>query len=57
METELVQDIVIVGAGIAGVTTSLGLHRFFFHFLPNQTIFFFYLFFSIITFMFYFSKI
>ncbi|QCE08727.1 flavoprotein monooxygenase [Vigna unguiculata] len=27
METELVQDIVIVGAGIAGVTTSLGLHR------------------------------
>ncbi|XP_047177108.1 monooxygenase 2-like [Vigna umbellata] len=27
MERELVEDIVIVGAGIAGVTTSLGLHR------------------------------
>ncbi|XP_027366743.1 monooxygenase 2-like isoform X2 [Abrus precatorius] len=27
METEVVEDIVIVGAGIAGLTTSLGLHR------------------------------
>ncbi|WVY98756.1 hypothetical protein V8G54_030907 [Vigna mungo] len=27
MERELVEDIVIVGAGIAGLTTSLGLHR------------------------------
>ncbi|KAJ0009698.1 hypothetical protein Pint_33989 [Pistacia integerrima] len=25
--TEVVEDIVIVGAGIAGLTTSLGLHR------------------------------
>ncbi|KAG4984634.1 hypothetical protein JHK87_029383 [Glycine soja] len=27
METEVVEDIVIVGAGIAGLTTSLGLHK------------------------------
>ncbi|RDX64899.1 Monooxygenase 3, partial [Mucuna pruriens] len=27
METEVIEDIVIVGAGIAGLTTSLGLHR------------------------------
>ncbi|XP_057427337.1 monooxygenase 2-like [Lotus japonicus] len=27
METQVVEDIVIVGAGIAGLTTSLGLHR------------------------------
>lgn len=28
METVIVKDIVIVGAGIAGLTTSLGLHRY-----------------------------
>ena len=28
MEEVEVQDIVIVGAGIAGLTTSLGLHRY-----------------------------
>lgn len=28
METEVVEDIVIVGAGIAGLSTSLGLHRY-----------------------------
>jgi len=39
MERELVEDIVIVGAGIAGLTTSLGLHRYLFHFLRSQTIF------------------
>jgi len=32
MQRELVEDIVIVGAGIAGLTTSLGLHRYLFHF-------------------------
>lgn len=25
---EIVEDIVIVGAGVAGLTTSLGLHRY-----------------------------
>ena len=28
METVIEKDIVIVGAGIAGLTTSLGLHRY-----------------------------
>jgi len=34
METEVVEDIVIVGAGIAGLTTSLGLHKYH-NFLSN----------------------
>jgi len=49
MERGLVQDIVIVGAGIAGLTTSLGLHRYLFHFLHYQLCFYLFIFLSCFT--------